>query len=218
VIIIKDKVYNFLEKYLITSVISIIVTLLLINKYLLQYNKGIPEIDYFVVGPLKDVLLSKDGTLITIAAVFIGMYFTVFSLLGSIKIDSTFSILTKENFYKLLKYIKNAFIGSFLYLFFSLFIPVIKSQDWLLSVLIIILLLYMLLSALRFGIIIYLIFKKDISKFHDNLNNEKQKQLRFNNLLQELEVFLEKHKSDEQKNKAQKTRELLEKRKQINND
>lgn len=194
-----DKFYSFLESYGILTIISIILTLLSFNKILLTYSEyGIHSLEFFFTTTLKETLEHKDSTLITIAAVFIGIYFTVFTLLSSIKVDSTFSILTKKNFESLLIYIRNAFIGSFIYLFYSLFSTSI-SNDWFFTIIALTLLLYMLLSALRFGMIIYLIFSRDVKKYYNELENEKQKKRELENLYKRLELFLDREEAKEEK-------------------
>jgi hypothetical protein len=204
---------DLFERYSIITLIFIVTSLLCINKLLLALttNYGYAAADKFIAGPLKTALMSKDGTLITIAAVFIGIYFTVFSLLSSIKIESTFAILTEKNFDKLLQFIKNAFVGSFVYLFFSLISPTIKN-DWMVAVLTITLLLYMLLSALRFGIIIYFIFKNDVKKFYKNLDLEKKQKREQEILFHKLEKFLNDYELQKTKNDALDLKNILDKR------
>lgn len=210
----RDKTMDFLERYSILTLITFVTLILIINKLLLIFTKnmGWLSLDSFIVGPLKSTLQGKDGTLITIAAVFIGIYFTVFSLLSSIRIESTFAILTVKNFDKLLRFIKNAFIGSFIYLFFSLISPTLQGE-WMLAVITIILLLYMLLSALRFGIIIYYIFKNDVRKFHKNLEVEKKEKQRQEILLHRLEKFLDKQEEEINRKETEELQKKLNNRK-----
>lgn len=212
----KDKVYLFLEQHIIKIILLSILLLLTINKILLEktYLYGWYKLDVYFTTTLKDSLQNLDGTLITIAAVFIGIYFTVFTLLSSIKIESTFSILTKSNFNKLLIYIRNAFIGSFTYLLFSLFSGGINN-DWIYTIIALYLLLYMLLSAFRFGTIIYIIFNRDVKKYYDQLEIEKAEKLKRDNLYKRLDIFL----TDFEKNKQEKysrdfSTQLLEKLKE----
>jgi len=204
--------YLFLEEYGIIFVISFILFLTSVNKILLIYTSkfGNVSAELFFTTTLKDTLLEKDSTLITIAAVFIGIYFTVFTLLSSIKVESTFSILTKDNFNKLLRYIKNAFIGSFIYLFFSLFSNSI-TNDWYLAIISLVLLLYMLLSALRFGMIIYLIFSRDVKKYYESLEEEQITMRKRENLYKKMEIFLD---NEETKRNEEYSRQFSEKLKQ----
>ena len=190
----KEKLFLFLEKNFIRLLLFLLLLTLVGNKLLLMKfpNYGWKYLDSFFLEVLRPTLQSKDSTLITIAAIFIGIYFTVFTLLSSIKIDSTFSILTKKNFEQLLVYIRNAFIGSFLYLFFSLFSSVIINE-WFWTVIGLIFLLYMLFSALRFGIIIYLIFSRDVKAFYVQLELERNEKRKQKNLFNRLERFLDQH-------------------------
>ncbi|MDM5333398.1 hypothetical protein QUF56_09185 [Ureibacillus composti] len=189
-----EKSLVFFEDYFITASITLLALFLGINHFLIINSNpiGIPFIDTYFVDKFKNLLTSEDGTLISIASIFIGIYFTVFTLFSNIKVDSTFSILEQENFEKLLKYIRNAFIGAFIYLVFALFTSVDpKNPDFTLLVLTLILLLYMLLSALRFGIVIYIIFNTDIKKYYELIELEKVKQKERDQLFIRLKNFLD---------------------------
>lgn len=192
-----EKTLVFLEKNLIRLILALLLLFLIINRFLILHYPSYSwaKFDNFFLEVLRPTLQSQDSTLITLAAIFIGIYFTVFTLLSSIKIDSTFSILTKRNFEQLLTYIRNAFIGSFLYLFFSLFSAIIVDE-WFWTMMGLIFLLYMLFSALRFGIIIYLIFSRDVKAFYSQLDAERAEKRHQKNLFLRLEKFLDKHEKD----------------------
>ncbi|MGD6964449.1 hypothetical protein ACQCVB_19790 [Fictibacillus phosphorivorans] len=208
-----DKQINWIEKYSIILIITSITIFLVLNKYQISINSKYAFYDFYnyLTGPLKLSLTKKDGTLITIATVFIGIYFTVFTLLSSIKIDSTFAILTEKNFDKLLKFIRNAFIGSFVYLFYSLISSSIEST-WISSYITIILLLFMLLSALRFGIIIYFIFNRDVKTYYKQLKVEKEKRLEIDNLYKRLDSFLNDQENKKLTEHSLKLSEQLERK------
>lgn len=209
----KDKVYLFLEQHIIKIVVVSTLLLLTVNKLLLEktYSYGWNKFDIYFTCTLKNTLHNLDGTLITIAAVFIGIYFTIFTLLSSIKIESTFSILTKANFNNLLVYIRNAFIGSFTYLLFSLFAGGINN-DWVYTIIALSLLLYMLLSALRFGVIIYLIFNRDVKKYYDELEKEKAEKIKIDNLYKRLDIFLDDYEKNKQEQYSKEFSKLLSER------
>ncbi|PDY74465.1 MULTISPECIES: hypothetical protein [Bacillus cereus group] len=207
-----DRFFNFIENHSVLLVMTLILICIIGNKILINLKTPISfeTLDKYILNDIGDILTKKEGTLTTLAAVFIGIYFTVFSLLGSIKLESTFALLTQKNFKKLLKFIRNAFIGSFLYLFYSLFSKLI-SNDWTSYVINLTLLLYMLLSALRFGIAIYLIFKKDLHQLHQHLENEQRQRKHLNNLYKKLEQFL----NEEQKSQnIQASQEFIQKMKE----
>lgn len=207
-----DRFFNFIENHSVLLVMTLILICMIGNKILINLKTPISfeTLDKYILNDIGDILTKKEGTLTTLAAVFIGIYFTVFSLLGSIKLESTFALLTQKNFKKLLKFIRNAFIGSFLYLFYSLFSKLI-SNDWTSYVINLTLLLYMLLSALRFGIAIYLIFKKDLHQLHQHLESEQRQRKHLNNLYKKLEQFL----NEEQKSQnIQASQEFIQKMKE----
>lgn len=190
----KNKMYKFIEhldQYGIIYAIGLVLFIFFLNKILLHFETpfGLNSVDVFFSKTIPIILTSKDSTLITIAAVFIGIYFTVFTLLTSIGVESTFAILTRDNFDKLVKYISRAFFGSFIYLFFSLFYDVFPMNSYF-SIISLSLLLYMLLSALRFASIIYLIFTQEVKKYYERLEEEKRKQRELDSLYKRLNNFL----------------------------
>ena len=79
----------------------------------------------FIEITIGKVLHNLKGSLLSIAAIFIGIYVTVFTLLGSIKVDSVFAYLNENTFKKLVVYIRNAFIASCAYLVLIMILEVI---------------------------------------------------------------------------------------------
>jgi hypothetical protein len=207
-----DNKIKVIEDKSIIFILTFFLFFIFGNKFLVNNNIkfALNNFDAFLMNELGSQLSAKEGVLITVAAVFIGIYFTVFSLLGSIKIESTFVILTEENFRRLLIYIRNAFLGSLVYLFYSLFANLV-TNIWLYTVISLILLLYMVLSALRFGLIIYSIFTKDLNKFHKHTRDIANEKKKIDNLNKRLEAFLLR---EEQEQDTRISVELVEKMKQ----
>ncbi|MFJ7367535.1 hypothetical protein ACIQWQ_26065 [Peribacillus frigoritolerans] len=207
-----DKNLKNIEDHSITLIIILILFFIIGNKVLIHFNIefALDNFDKYLTINLKKHLTTKEGVLTNVAAVFIGIYFTVFTLLSSIKIESTFAMLTEGNFRRLLRFIRNAFIGSLLYLFYSLFSSLI-TNIWLSIIINIVLLIYMLLSALRFCLVIYSIFTKDLNNFHQQLKDEKNERKNISNLYKRLDAFLsqQEHSQD-----TKKSLELVDKMRQ----
>lgn len=170
------------------------------------------KVNSFLSTELAKLLINRDSTLMTIASVFIGIYFTVFTMLATLSRKSTFSLLQENQFKKLLKYIRNAFIAAFTYLILSLFSPLVNQQGWIYSFICISLLTYILLSALRFGLLIYLFLRRDIDHYLKSAKEEELESKRINRLLNDMEKFLEKEKVKEKQNKAMEVSKILEDR------
>ncbi|RXJ13398.1 hypothetical protein ETJ91_25935 [Bacillus albus] len=201
-----DKLIRSLEDYSIIVILIMFSIVFSINKLLMIFytSFAFSSIENFITVHLKTFFIAKEGSLGTITAVFIGIYFTVLSILGSIKIGSTFATLTNKNLKKLVKFIKNALIGAFIFLFFLLSMQTfIQLANWILIVIGFLLLLYVFLSAIRFGIVIYFIIKKDIENTHSNIEKEeienKKKQL----LMHRLDNFLTEHEKIQSKKQAE---------------
>lgn len=186
-----DKKLKFIEEKLILGIICVGLIAIISNKILIYHDcqYAIKSLDEFLIGNVKKLVVSKEGTLTTISAMFIGIYLTILTLLGSVKADSTFAVLTEENFRRIIKYIKNAFIGSLLYLAYSLFYSLIPNE-WLGLMINITLLTYMILSAGRFGLVIYWIFSLDLKELHEKIERDKKEKRHVSNLHKKLEAFL----------------------------
>ncbi|UII56675.1 hypothetical protein LS684_04210 [Cytobacillus spongiae] len=171
------------------------------------------KLNTFLIKDVTTVFLERDSTLITLAAVFIGIYFTAFTLLATISVKSAFSILKRKQFEALLKYTRNAFLVSFSYLLVSLLSPILKMVPWLYTSICILLLTYMLLSALRFGLLIYLILNRDIASYLNKVNDEKLDGIRKERIFNELEKFLEEQSNKNALTKADEISKMLKERK-----
>lgn len=213
-----DKLIRFLEDNLIVLVIFVLFFPLIANHVLLvSFGYGYPFVHELFIKMFKS-FLEREGVLITISAVFIGIFFTVFSILGSIKLESSFATLTQSNFSRLIKFIFFSLLSSFCYLFFSLVVPtIIKIYEPLtdsIAFISLILLTHMLLAALRFGIMIFLIFKHDIEKLYSNLDKEKKAQREHQIIMNKLDIFLSEQEKMRNVSQAQIMQDLLKARKE----
>jgi hypothetical protein len=196
------KFLNFIERDLIKVFLVISILIFTYNVLATTYTK-IPELSIIntycglLIDKLYPIIESKDGTLITIAAVFIGIYFTIFSLLSSVKRESTYGILDQENFEYLLKYIFFAFLGSFGYLVFSIFFYYFSSGYYY-QVISLLLLIYMFLSALRLGTIIFITYWNDIKNFRENFEKDQEEYIKSQNLQKRINAFLDEYENKKQ--------------------
>ncbi|MGX5612967.1 hypothetical protein [Bacillus toyonensis] len=201
-----DKFIRSLEDFLIAALLALLFLIFSTNKLLivLQLKVASSRLENFIVTDLQSFFTAKEGSLGTITAVFIGIYFTVFSILGSIKIDSTFASLSHNNLIRLVNFIRNSLIGSFILLFFLLSVGTFfNSPIWILNVIGFLLLLYVFLSAIRFGLVIYFIIKKDVQNTDINLKKEEAEHAKKQRLMYSLEIFLNEQEQIKIKNQAE---------------
>ena len=209
----KDRLVTFLEKRIITIFLSVLVFIFVLNKYLVIFNNkfSIKQLDVFLSSTIQYILIENSGTLISIAAVFIGIYFTVFTILSGFKTESTFAVLDASKFSDLVKYVRNAFVGSFVYLFFSL-VFTLQKDVWIVTLSSLVLLIYMFLSAIRFAIMIYIILQHDINKYHEHLQKINDERNDEKAILQRLNNFLNEQERNKNSRKSQELNEFLVKR------
>ncbi|PEY14546.1 hypothetical protein [Bacillus cereus] len=218
----REKLFRFAESYFLEYLLLTVWILLLANEFTLFFSSnsyGLIQVHEFIYGPIKKILTDRDGTIINIAAIFLGIYFTVFTLLGSVKIQSVFASISQNNFNKIITFTKAAFGVAFIYIFFSLAgaildatypkVVIVKSITGICSI---ILLMYMLMSALRFAVYIYLIFEVDLKNLHSNIEKEREEKRKNDELFNRLETFLNEHEDTKYQEQARKMAEKLRER------
>lgn len=214
-----DKKIDFLERWLLCLLTVGLSLILIVNFLLGLFNPkfSLSGLNEFLATEVKDTLIAKEGVLTTIASVFTGIYFTIFTLFGSLKLESTFAAISQSNFFKLVRFLYHAFAGSFAYLFWTILVsfflePQRSHLNTFLVITLIILLFYMMMSALRFGIYCYLIYKKDLNNLHTQIEQEKLKNFERDALYERLKLFLDDFDYRQSIERAEKMKEHLEKR------
>ncbi|MCT6924505.1 hypothetical protein [Metasolibacillus sp.] len=213
-----DSIFLFFEKKFICWVITVLCIVVIVLKTLTLFSLGkldnyTDAIDIIISSKLPEWFINRDSTLITLSAIFIGIYFTTFTLMATISSKSSFSLLKTQQFKDLIIYIRNAFGASFLYLVVSLVLPVFSKTEWFFSVVSLLLLVYMLLSAFRFGALIYMILEKDVNRYLQDLESEKVMKVEQDNIYKELKMFLDREKQKEKVEQAEKMSAMLQERK-----
>ncbi len=208
------KIYSslsFLEKRLIPTILILFVTLTVVN-YAFDFNVNYQN---FIGTTAGKAIFDLKGSLLSISAIFIGIYVTVFTLLGSIKVDSIFAYLNENTFKDLVIYIRNAFIASFSYLILIIVLEVSYEKfteiNYLLVVLNITIVMYMFLTAFRFGIILYIAFSKDLQNLQSNIEKHREEKRRIVELQYRIEKFLDEHEKDMRNNQNNKMSEIINK-------
>ncbi|NIK11515.1 hypothetical protein [Alkalibacillus almallahensis] len=214
----KDKVFYWFENRSIIYLISLLFAFFFINHYLYVFDIKLhsEKAEMFLQNDVRSAVENMESSLLTIAAIFIGIYVTVFTLLGSIKVDSVFAFLNEKTFKRLIIFIRNAFIASFVYLLLIMGLEVVYSDDEiiplryiLLNMLIVI---YMFLTALRLGIILYISFDKDLDDLHSNIRKHRQKRREVKELQLRVEKFLDDFEREKQQEKNNHISEVIRNR------
>ncbi|CAI7727508.1 hypothetical protein [Bacillus altitudinis] len=194
-----DRLVKYLEKWGIL-IILFIVTLCLICLLYFQRDLTLNTFEFF--------LNEKEGAFLTIGGIFIGIYFAIFSFFIGIKPDSVMADLDDEDILTLVRYLRNSFIGSFVYIFLTLLnFPFFTDVLGILFHFILVAsLLYMLLSALKVGIYMYLTFKGDVINLKDNIENARENSYKIQRMLNHFEDFLEEEKRKERELRNERIR------------
>lgn len=197
---------GFFLKYWIVLIITLVYLISIICYTLDLFQVfDFDDVNEFII---EDFLLKREGTLISIAAIFIGIYFSIFTLLLTVKSSSKIVRLGIKTYKELIVFLRNAFIGSFIYIIYAIVFPlkvyvdeigIFKfSKELFLGVLVV----YMLLSAFRVGITFIYIFKKDLNNLYENIEKENLEIEEQKEIIHKLRGFLEEYEIQEAQKKA----------------
>lgn len=188
---------EFILKYWICMVL-IFTSIITSISYLFDY---LQFFDFDTVNNLliNKLLLSRESILISVAAIFIGIYFSIFTILLSIKVDTKIVAMGIKTYKELIQFLKHAFIGAFIYIIYAVLYPLLfllgkeGMIKFLYELILGLLVLYLLLSALRVGIAFILIFKSDLNMLFSSIENERNQKEEYNEIIYKLKSFLDKH-------------------------
>jgi len=209
-----DKIFSFFEEYFIKVLLSIIILFLVINHLILAYSNqfGLVNLNKWFVTTVGSDVINIQGTLLTIASIFIGIYFTVFTLLTTLNKNSTITNLTQGNFNKIVLYIRNSFCGAFGYIILSLLTTIGLNPKnipgFYLILFHVLFIIYMILCSFRLGIIIYIAFKHDLANMKKNVLEEKKKEQEHENLMHRIEKVIADMENEKEKKQAEIVNQL----------
>lgn len=215
VVKLKFKISKIIENKWFLRTFWIICILLIINSLLEQFwGIGLKACvnpfkkDYFLYNFIKN----KEGTLTTIAAIFIGIFFTVYTILGTVRLESSFALIDKTSFDKIRNFLKSAFVGSFSFLFFILFLPMFDFTIIIPIIyqIIFFFLLFMLLTAFRLSFILFFIFEHDFLTMHTKLEIEAEEKRKNNEILFRMSNFLDDYQSKIDEKQAEYMKQFLQ--------
>ncbi|MBT2574796.1 hypothetical protein J7E26_12660 [Bacillus sp. ISL-51] len=194
-----DRLFKFIEKRGMMFFLSIATVALIC---LLYFNRDL------TLGIFKYFSEEKEGAFLTIAGILIGIYFAIFSFFIGIKPDSLMADLNDEDILILVKYLRQSFIGSFVYIFLTLLnFPSLKEPCKICFYFILFIsLLYMLLSALRVGIYMSIVLKSDIENLKENVEKAKEESFKLQKMFNLFEDFLEEEKRKEREARNERIR------------
>lgn len=158
-------------------------------------------------------LIDREGIFVSIASIFIGIYFTIFTLLLSVKQESKIIKMGLKTYRELLVFIKHAFIGSFFYLIYVIFYPLTKWIQnigifkFIFEVFLAELLVYMLLSAIRVGVAYFIIFKSDLEHVTKSIDKETEEKEYRDEVTSQLKRFLDEVEREKSIEMAKKENE-----------
>jgi len=186
-----DHVGWLLEKGIIWIFCSAFVVLFLGNQILIYINNdyGLRSVEEYLYNAYDTIIAPNIGTITTIASIFVGIYITVLSVLGSLKANSIIALLSDSNLKKIIKFISYGLLSSFAVVFYS-FIAVIIPNQFFRAFFFFLLIIYMLLTSFRFGINLSLIYSFDLGKLSENIKNEKANAEKNEQIMARLERYL----------------------------
>lgn len=179
-----DRIFSIIEKY--TVIFVTVVSFVLIVIYS----------DTNFIQLLFDFLLvEKEGTIVNIASIFIGIYFSMFGILGAIRTDSILANVSTNTLSNLIKYLYSALFSSFIYVPITLLISNhFTDSIWYskFEIFLLTLIIFMFSSSARLIIFMCIIVAKDFSKITDRIENDRRNENKLNNTIVKLDNYLER--------------------------
>lgn len=202
-----QSLIDFIIKYIILLLIIIVIVI----STWIYFSEGpkiivLKKLGGFIV---TDFMIGREGLLISVAAIFIGIYFSIFTVLLTVKNTSTIVKFGIKSFKDLIFFVQSAFWASFMYILYALFFPLIIKNINLNFFLFIselflgVLILYMILTSVRVGVAFILVFKKDIGHIYTNIENEIEETEQTKEVLHKLKMFLDEYELEKSKKQAE---------------
>ncbi|MGX9134008.1 hypothetical protein ACWV26_06460 [Rummeliibacillus sp. JY-2-4R] len=147
--------------------------------------------------------LSNNGSnLIALSAIFIGIYFTVFTLISTLNLNSSIAKLSEKNFRTLIDFIRNAFIGTFAYVLFLLIVigndldnigEYLSISEKIISLLNFLFFIYIIIAAFRVALLLYAAYSVDLKNLKKLKSEAIKKQNEMKNFISEVQDYMDRH-------------------------
>lgn len=166
----------------------------------------------FIVNNVGKYLALQDGSLVTVATVFIGIYFTIYTMLTTIQSDSILASLKEEHFTKILKILTTGFVSSFSYTLYSVFFKISYNNNRVITTyFILFLVICFFISAFQFGVLLTLILKKDIYGAIKTIQERKKAEEEQKNRYAKLDSFLDREQEKADRIRAEEVSKKIKK-------
>lgn len=156
---------------------------------------GLYSLENFLYHSYDLIIEPNIGTITTIASIFVGIYITVLSVLGSIKANSVMALLSDNLLKKIIKYVITGLIASFVVVFYSFF-AILITNEFIKSFFFFLFVFYMLLTSLRLGINLSVIYSVDLHKISENIEKEKDEAEKYKRVMSRLEKYLDDREAE----------------------
>lgn len=152
---------------------------------------------------LPEFLSNNGSNLIALSAIFIGIYFTVFTLISTLNLNSSIAKLSEKNFKTLIYFIRNAFIGTFAYVLFLLIVigkgldkmgEHLSILEKMINLLNFLFFIYIIIAAFRVALLLYAAYSVDLKNLKKLKNEEEKKQNEMKDFISEVQNYMDRHK------------------------
>ena len=188
-----NNIYLFMEEKLIKIALSLVAFILCVMKFFFveQYND-------ILVNLIGKHLATENNSIITVATVFIGIYFTMYTIFTTIDKNSVLAALDKGQFKKLLKILGIGFFSSSIYVIFGIISSwLFDKYPGITSIILIFTVVAFFSSTLVLGVLLYYIIKMDIFSIIETVRQDKIEEQKINQTLKRLSDFLDKEEKKE---------------------
>lgn len=202
----KTQLEAIIQKFI--TLVIILYTLIVIIAYLADVL-NIFEFDKINDLLIQKFLINREGILVSIAAIFIGIYISVFTMLLTIKNSSLIVKLGEKIYRELIDFLVRAIIGATVYIIYVILYPLLVELNingltkFIIEALLGGLVIYMLLTAFRVLLAFILLFNDDIGNVFKNIDEETKESEEIKDVIFKLKHILDEKEKQQNKMKAE---------------
>lgn len=158
---IRFKILRFIERYSLSIIKYIFLSIVILVFFLELMDREVLPYSYF--SKLNELNNEYSSGAITLATVFVGIYFSIYGMIISSPEKSTYQRLNSINKKALIKILNNSFFSSMILIILTFFQNILMDylpSSYLISIFL--LYLFVFYSAILFGLVISILIKSDI--------------------------------------------------------
>ncbi|MCW6666961.1 hypothetical protein NHG34_05290 [Aerococcaceae bacterium NML190938] len=186
-----QKVNYFIEKQLMKfSLLAYVGFFIIVKMWNSKFYINV------IIDGVGRYITTENNSIITVATVFVGVYFTIYTIFTAISTESILVMLEEDNFKSLVKILKLGFYSSMVYIIFSMVSDLAyKCNKEVTTFAVLLILIVFGCSTIILSLALVRIFDYDINKVIKQMREEKARKITEESTDNLLREFLEDYKN-----------------------